>query len=66
MNPLTIIAIGIITIIIGLYVGMLRIANAMATAITGMRVPAPPAKEPEADNVVSIRKENTATKQDGQ
>ncbi len=55
MNPLLLILVGLAAIFLGLIAGLRILAGAMIAAISGWKLPEPPA-EPEQDNVVPIRK----------
>ena len=56
MNPLLLILVGLAAIFLGLIVGLRILAEAMIAAISGWKLPEPPASSEPTDNVVPIRK----------
>ena len=56
MNPLLLILVVIVAIVLGFIVGLRILAGAMIAAISGWKLPEPPASSEPTDNVVPIRK----------
>lgn len=56
MNPLIFILVVLVAIVLGFIVGLRILAGAMIAAISGWKLPEPPASSEPADNVVPIRK----------
>ena len=56
MNPLLLIGIGLFITLLGFIVGLRILAGAMIAAISGWKLPEPPASSEPTDNVVPIRK----------
>lgn len=56
MNPLILIIVGLGITLLGMITGLRILAGAMIAAISGWKLPEPPASSEPADNVVPIRK----------